>query len=198
MNTVKIDSEVLKDLVLVGKKRHEAKDISFRNQSKHGRFQKYREDTDVTVYGMTVTKRHIPHIAGVIGEYAYGKLIGEDIDREIYAVRDNGIDFKNGAEVKTSTFYSGNSGQTELKIPRKEYVERSPSIYVLARLSSNILMKSPPSIKVEILGQISTKKFDSLKTEKQYIKGGPVNFVVKESDLEPVGEEKPWFLELWD
>ena len=47
---------------------------------------------------------------------------------------------------------------------------------------------------VDILGQISNNKFDSLKQEKQYIEGGPINYVVKQSDLDPVKVvEKPWF-----
>mgnify|MGYP001178762759 FL=1 len=199
MNSIKLDKQILKDLVSLGKKRHEAKDISFRNHSKHGRFRKYKGDSDVTIYDLTVTKRHIPHIAGVIGEFAYGKLIGEDVDRKIYSVRDDGVDFKNGAEVKTSTFYTGSFGQTELKIPKREYIERSPSLYVLARLNSKVLLKSPNEMIVDILGQISNNKFDSLKQEKQYIEGGPINYVVKQSDLDPVKVvEKPWFFDLWN
>jgi len=195
-NKVRIDSRQIKELVQVGKNRHEAKDISFRNVSKHGNFEKYKVNKPINIYGQEVTQRHIPHIAGVIGEYAYGKLIGEDIDRNIYSVRDDGVDFKNGAEVKTSTFYSSSREETELKIPKKEYSERSPKLYILARLSSEALKKSPPFLVVEILGEISSSKFESIKEVRQYTAGGPVNYIVKESLLDPVAtKEEHWYFE---
>lgn len=197
-NKVRIDGRQIKELVQVGKNRHEAKDISFRNVSKHGNFKKYKVNKPINIYGQEVTQRHIPHIAGVIGEYAYGKLIGEDIDRNIYSVRDDGVDFKNGAEVKTSTFYSGLGRETELKIPKGEYQERNPKLYVLARLSSEALKKSPPFLVVEILGQISSGKFESIKEVKQYITGGPVNYIVRESLLDAVSgrsKEEHWYFE---
>jgi hypothetical protein len=194
MKSIRLNNSQLKDLAQVGKSRHEAKDISFRNVSKHGSFKKYKTNKVVNLYNLEVTERHIPHIAGVIGEYAYGKFIGEDIDRKIYSVRDVGVDFKNGAEVKTSTFYGGSWGETELKIPKREYLERSPKLYILARLSSEILVKSPPFLMVEILGQISSGKFESIKEVKQYIGGGPVNYVVGASRLDPVSPiEEHWY-----
>jgi hypothetical protein len=194
MKAIRLNDSQIKDLVQVGKSRHEAKDISFRNVSNHGLFKKYKENKDINLYGYNVTQRHLPHIAGVIGEYAYGKFIGEDIDRKIYAVRDDGVDFKNGAEVKTSTFYSGLWGETELKIPKREYLERNPKLYILARLNSEALVKSPPFLMVEILGQISSGKFESIKEVKQYITGGPVNYVVGESFLDPVEpKEEHWY-----
>jgi len=198
MKAIRLNDSQIKDLVQVGKSRHEAKDISFRNVSNHGLFKKYRENKDINLYGYDVTQRHLPHIAGVIGEYAYGKLIGEDIDRKIYSVRDDGVDFKNGAEVKTSTFYSGLGRETELKIPKREYQERNPKLYVLARLSSEVLAKSPPFLMVEILGQISSDKFESIKEVKQYITGGPVNYIVRESLLDAVSgrsKEEHWYFE---
>lgn len=187
---VKLDKKELIALCSIGIKRHEAKDKSFRNVCKHGVIEKYTHDY-IDLYGFKITKRHLPHITGVMGEYAYGKLIGEDIDRNIYDVRDDGKDFKNGAEVKCSTFYSGRWGETELKIPVREYEDRDPTKYVLTRLSDKILLQSPNSLTVEALGEISSQKFDMIKGQpKQYTQNGPKNYVVKESDLDPIEASK--------
>jgi hypothetical protein len=47
---------------------------------------------------------------------------------------------------------------------------------------------------VEILGQISSGKFESIKEVKQYIAGGPINYVVGASRLDPVPPtEEHWY-----
>ena len=197
MRAVKLNLKELKALSSIGIKRHEAKDKSFRNVCKHGVIEKY-DDNLIELYDFKITKRHLPHITGVMGEYAYGKLIGEDVDRNIYDVRDDGKDFKNGAEVKCSTFYSGKWGETELKIPVREYEDRDPTKYVLTRLSDKSLLGSPNHLIVEALGEISSQKFDMIKGEpKQYTRYGPKNYVVKESDLDPIEipQKEEWYFQ---
>ena len=89
-------------------------------------------------------------------------LDNQEIDKNIYPVRDPGEDFPN-VEVKAIT-YTG-KGEPELKIKKTEYEARDPSLYVLVRINKEQLRLNNT---VEILGTISKKSFDQFKIEKQY------------------------------
>ena len=151
----------------LARKRHDAKDISFRNSSVIG---KQESEYD-------------PHTIGVLGELAWSKYSGQEIDSNIYSVRDSGEDFPR-TEVKSIT-YTG-KGEPELKIKKTEYESRKPpALYVLVQINKKYLNKA------QILGTISRASFDELKKEKQYGKNMPINYIVPLSVMgKPVNEDK--------
>ena len=142
------------------KKRHDSKDISFRNA------RRFHQSGD----------QYEPHTVGLFGEVAYAKLKGLKVNTLIYPVRDGGEDFKN-IEVKTITY--GGPGEPELKIPLKEYEERKPPmLYVLCRVNMKKLNQ------VEVLGEITRQDFDKNKVQKRYGQGHhPVNYIVPLSKM---------------
>ncbi len=142
------------------KKRHDKKDILFRNTG---------------ILMKEINSFYLPHVSGIIGEKAYGKLIGQEVDTDLYDIRDNGEDFE-GVEVKTITYFG--SGEPELKIKKREYLSKVPSLYVLARVSRDNLAK------VELLGKITRNNFDKYKKPKQYGPNNPENWVVGLSSME--------------
>ena len=70
-------------------KRHDKKNMRFRN-------------TGILMENVNSSKHkfYLPHLTGIVGEKAYGKLIGAEVDTRLYDVRDDGEDFK-GVEVKS-------------------------------------------------------------------------------------------------
>ena len=142
------------------KKRHDSRDISFRNA------RRFHQSGD----------QYEPHTVGLFGEVAYAKLKGLKVNTLIYPVRDGGEDFKN-IEVKTITYYG--PGEPELKIPLKEYAKRKPPmLYVLCRVD----LKKPN--RVEVLGEITRENFDKKKVQKKYGEGHhPVNYIVPLSQM---------------
>ena len=160
------DHELFKARELA-RQRHDAKDISFRNASVIGRQE----------------SEYDPHIIGVLGELAWAKFSGQEIDTKIYAVRDSGEDFPH-VEVKSITYIG--RGEPELKIKKTEYEARTPpSLYVLVKINKKYLNKA------QILGTISRASFDEQKKEKQYGKNMPVNYIVPLSVMgKPTDEDK--------
>jgi hypothetical protein len=119
--------------------------------------------------------QYMAHFLGVIGELGYSLVTGEDVDEEIYAVRDGGQDF-DGVEVKTITYMG--AGEPELKIPVGEYERRiPPNSYVLVRFDLN-------RNEVDVLGQITRSNFDEKKKKKQYGRNKPLNYIVPLSSME--------------
>lgn len=163
---IELTKEQINYCVDLGTRRHQAKHPSFRNNS-------FSISEGKGVQG--IEKQYLPHIIGVVGELAWSLYTGEPVDEKIYAVRDDGQDFK-GVEVKTVT-YQGD-GEPELKVPVKDWESKTPSTYVLAKFDMDRT--------VEILGSISRKRFDEIKKQKKYGRYLPLNYVVKMSDLDGV------------
>jgi len=164
VTTIRFSRKEVEGLVNLAHKRHNAKDSSFRH--------KY-----CMVRGAETTA--VPHEIGILGEAAYGKCIGEDIDREIYEVRDDGSDFKD-TEVKTVTYFG--HGEPELKVPEKDWLGKHKDIkkFILTRINPKDYSK------VELLGQITREQFDKLKKRKVYGPNKPLNYVVRASQLSPI------------
>jgi len=158
---VEFTNEEIEYLKKIAHKRHEAKDLSFR-------------DSGVL---MNTKNMYDPHIIGIIGEAAYGKVIGQEIDHNIYKVRDPNQDFDD-IEVKTLTYFG--AGEPQLKIKVKEYEIKQPNLYVLTRIDKRNLNR------VEILGEITRKKFDLVKKKKRYGEDKPWNYVVDRSQMDSV------------
>lgn len=154
------------EIAALGRKRHYAKDASFRNNTQ------WHEGS----------ARSMAHEIGILGEAAYGKCAGLEIDRNIYEVRDDGMDFKD-IEVKTVTYFG--AGEPELKIPAEEWTGKHKDVkkFVLARLNPKDYTR------VEVLGEISREQFDRIKTKKIYRPDGPLNYIAKASQLSPVQKQ---------
>tara|TARA_R110000824_G_scaffold16999_2_gene69599 strand:- start:151 stop:684 length:534 start_codon:yes stop_codon:yes gene_type:complete len=155
----------------MGQQRHGAKHNSFREKSRMGSISK--------VFGGS-------HILGVLGELAYEKYTGIEMDRNIYSVRDRGYDFKTSKnsdknfkiDIKTIT-YNG-EGEKELKIKVSEYAKNIPDEYVLIYIDKDNLKEAT------ILGCISRSNFEKNKKEKQYRRDYPSNYYVGESSLRAI------------
>lgn len=157
---IELTNEELQWCKSQAQKRHDKKDVLFR---------------DTGILMRDIDSLYLPHISGIVGEKAYGKLIGKEVDTDLYDVRDNGEDFE-GVEVKTITYFG--SGEPELKIKKREYDSKTPRLYVLARVNRNNLNK------VELLGKITRESFDENKRSKQYGPDNPENWVVGLSSME--------------
>jgi hypothetical protein len=155
-------------------RRHDAKHKSFRNKD----IDRFRNDNKSKMSEkFKVDFQYMAHFLGVIGELGYSLATGEEMDEEIYAVRDSGQDF-DGVEVKTITYMG--AGEPELKIPVYEYEKRTPpKLYVLARFNSNIN-------EVDVLGTITRNQFDKTKKKKQYGVGKPLNYIVPLSTMSEI------------
>lgn len=150
---IKLSKDNLINIIELSKKRVEAKSSSVRRSN-----QNYKND------------EVLPHIDGIVGEWAYSKLINYPINEEIYCHGDK-EDFP-GIEVKTSTFKGKN---VTLKIEKKKYQNRKPEYYVLMKYDKI-------SNEVEFIGSISRVKFDKIKESKNY--GYVDNWIVNEKDLD--------------
>lgn len=147
--------------------RHDAKAATFRNRTTKIFRNKAKDDLAIAT-GLDV--QYMAHFIGVLGEMAWAIHSGQELDTQIYAVRDNGEDFP-GVEIKAIT-YSG-LGEPELKIPQKEYDTRTDvQLYVLVRINT-----TEPE-EVEILGSIDRDVFEALSEQKQYGPNKPINYVV--------------------
>ena len=155
----------------LAKNRHEAKNISFKNS---GILTNTKKTTLVEEY--IYSREHKPHFLGLLGEIAFASTTGQKIDTKIYSVRDTGFDVGN-VEIKTSTWMGGD---IELKIKKKEFEQKHPDKYVLARIEENKFFI------VELVGQISREDFDRYKSIKQYKPNNPVNYVVGMNHLTPI------------
>lgn len=147
----------------LAKRRHEAKNISFKNSG-------ILTDTNKTtlVEEYIYDKKHKPHFLGLLGELAYALVTRQKVDTTIYSIRDSGFDVGD-VEVKTST-WSGPS--IELKIKQKEFETKRPAKYVLARANETTFNV------IELIGYITREDFDRFKISKQYKPTNPVNYIV--------------------
>ncbi len=122
------------------------------------------------------------HIIGLLGETAFAKEFGLQVDNEIHAwAGDDGWDFElNGkkVDVKTCVYYD----DPELKIRIDKYVPEV-DLYVLCAVK-NLQMQQ-----VDLVGYATR---DMLKTaqRKQYKDGKPMNYVFKEHQLRDIRELK--------
>jgi hypothetical protein len=174
--TVSLSPEEVRDSISLAHKRHDAKDPSFRHKR---------------CLIKNAKSTAVPHEIGILGEVAYGKYVGLEIDREIYDVRDGGSDFKD-VEVKTVTYFG--PGEPELKIPEKDWLGKHKDIkkFVLVRLDKSLVeasWKCKIGLRVELLGEIARTQFDKFKKTKTYGLGKPLNYVVRASQLRAIEKE---------
>lgn len=160
---ISLSKEQLEYAKVLAAKRHEAKDISFRNSKRlHGNIKK----TKVDHYVLDIT--HKAHFLGVLGEMAYAEAVNGKIDTNIYELRDKGFDV-NDVEVKASTWMSGD---IELKVQKNHFETKFPKKYVLVRIDENNFDS------IEVIGEITRQDFDKNKKIKQYAPNYPINYIV--------------------
>lgn len=111
---------------------------------------------------------------GTAGEFAYGKMNGLKVNLKVIETGDGGIDFLDGAQIKTVT-YNG-PGKKELKLSRL-YTSKIPKKLVLAHY--DMMNKSDF---VTLIGEISYDSFLNKKRKKFY--NGRVAYVVDEDNLD--------------
>lgn len=168
---IELTKEQIKFARELAKKRHEAKNIRFKNT---GILTNISKTTLVEKY--IYDKFHKPHFLGLLGEIAYALASDQKIDTQIYEVRDCGFDVGD-VEVKTST-WMGNG--IELKIKKQEFDTKFPSKYVLARIDENKFYI------VDLIGEISREDFNKYKRIKQYRPNNPINYVVGTNYLKTI------------
>lgn len=171
---IKFTKEQIKFALDLAKKRHDAKHISFRNKD----VAEFNNSNKLNLSSkLNVDNQYMSHYIGIMGEMAWAIANNQQIDENIYSVRDSGQDF-DGIEIKTITYFG--KGEPELKITKKEYERRKPpKVYVLARIS---IIRN----EVELLGKITRENFDATKVTKQYGPNKPVNYVVPASKMEKI------------
>tara|TARA_R110001592_G_scaffold95756_2_gene275611 strand:- start:3254 stop:3724 length:471 start_codon:yes stop_codon:yes gene_type:complete len=111
------------------------------------------------------------HYVGVLGELAYSLYSGKKMDLSIIVMGDDGTDFDNGVDVKTSA----SKYRPDLLIFKKQYERKRADSYVLAWLQLPI---------VELVGSISRNKFDQFKQIKNFGYGD--SYVVSKTHLNKI------------
>ena len=111
---------------------------------------------------------------GTIGELAYAKMTGQRVNMTLKTFGDKGIDFPDGAQVKTCT-YNG-PYKKELKVSSLKF-KIIPKKFILAHYNA-----ANKSNFVAMLGEISYENFLSKKKVK-YFNEKP-SFVVSEDELD--------------
>lgn len=173
MKIIKISQKEINFILNLAKKRHDAKPSSIKN-------------TGILISRniSNPLENYLPHFIGLVGEYAWAKHTNQNVDEEIYEIRDS-EDF-NGEEIKTITYFG--AGEPELKIKVNEYQSKKPKKYILARTDKQKILKvlnsnSDDSINVELLGEISRNEFETKKVKKCYGFNNPMNYVVSLSNM---------------
>lgn len=175
---IKLTEAELRDCIDLAQQRHDAKHASFRNRDT-AEFANEAKASLASHEKISVPTEYMAHFIGLLGEAAYAKHTGQEVDRAIYAVRDGGEDFPS-LEVKTIT-YRG-KGEPELKIPVGEFAARDTvETYVLARANTDDPQK------VELLGKIDREQFEQIAKIKKYGRYKPTNMVVGASQMEQFG-----------
>jgi len=119
------------------------------------------------------------HVIGALAEVAFSLLTKNKVDMNFYTLGDL-TDF-NGIDVKTA---SHKGKDIELKIPIKEFDNKPQNIYVLSRYFPEDYNK------IEFIGAIEREELEKVKKTKQYLIGGPMNYVVEASNLHPIYQFK--------
>jgi hypothetical protein len=168
---VRLTGSDLKRAANVGMNREDAKTIPNRFRITH--------ENEAALNKYIADKKYRPHFLGIIGEIAYAKFIGGEINEEIYHNHgDDGRGDVGNVEVKASTW---RGDDIELKVTQREYnTKQRPDKYVLVRVS-----EKTPSI-VELVGEVSVSRFEAEKKIKQYRPDAPINYIMSAEELDEV------------
>jgi len=172
---VELTPEEVADASSLASQRHEAKHKSVRDT---GAISRATIAKGTPLEDFIPDRRYRAHFIGLLGEIAYAKATGGEIDRNIYNSGDSHLGDVGRVEVKTATWMGPD---VHLKITEKELaMENQPERYVLARVDEKDFHK------VELIGEIGRDDFIEKSVSKQYGPRYPKNKIMDAADLDPI------------
>lgn len=123
-------------------------------------------------------ERWYPHSMGLLGEIAFKRLTGMDMDLSFRRAGDQGFDFPDETEIKTRVTKEWERGDPYLLVRKNDWERKKPSRYVLVELFDFTMGGSPYCI---FRGQCSHKWLGENAKEMHY--PGRINLGVKASML---------------
>lgn len=166
MQSIKLSQQELHEARLLAAQRHEAKHVSVRDTGPR-MTSKYK----TALVNFIGDVRHKAHFLGLLGEMAYAKAAGGEVNKEIYNGGDDHTGDVGRVEVKTSTWMGPD---IDLKITQREVedIENQPERYALMRVNESNFSN------VEFVGEISRDDFIKKATKKRYKPGYPMNYIL--------------------
>ena len=166
MQSIKLSEKELLEALDLAAQRHEAKHVSVRDT---GPRMTSKYETKLVDFIGDI--RYKPHFLGLLGEMAYAKATGGEINKEIYNRGDDHTGDVGRVEVKTSTWMGPD---IDLKITQREVedIENQPERYVLMKVNESNFSE------VEFIGEISRGDFIEKATKKRYKPGYPMNYIL--------------------
>ena len=166
MQSIKLSEKEMLEALDLAAQRHEAKHVSVRDT---GPRMTSKYETKLVDFIGDI--RYKPHFLGLLGEMAYAKATGGEINKEIYNRGDDHTGDVGRVEVKTSTWMGPD---IDLKITQREVedIENQPERYVLMKVNESNFSE------VEFIGEISRGDFIKKATKKRYKPGYPMNYIL--------------------
>ena len=166
MRSIKLSQKELLEALDLATQRHEAKHVSVRDT---GPRMTSKYETKLVDFIGDV--RYKPHFLGLLGEMAYAKATGGEINKEKY---NRGDDHTGDVEVFYITTSTWMGPDIDLKITQREVedIENQPERYVLMKVNESNFSK------VEFIGEISRGDFIKKATKKRYKPGYPMNYIL--------------------
>ena len=158
MQSIRLSEKELHAARLLASQRHEAKHVSVRDTGPR-MTSKYK----TALVNFIGDVRHKAHFLGLLGEMAYAKATGGEVNDHTGDV--------GKVEVKTSTWMGPD---IDLKITQREVedIENQPERYALMRVNESNFSN------VEFIGEISRDDFIKKATKKRYKPGYPMNYIL--------------------
>jgi len=172
---VELTPEEVADALDLASQRHEAKHASVRDT---GAISRATIPKGTPLEDFIPDRRYRAHFIGLLGEVAYAKATGGEIDRNIYSGGDSHLGDVGRVEVKTATWMGPD---VHLKITERELQkENQPEKYVLARIDEKNFHC------VELIGEIGRDDFMEKSISKKYGRSYPKNQIMDAADLDPI------------
>lgn len=113
------------------------------------------------------------HYVGAVGEYAYSKVSGEEVDYKTIGKGDKGFDFGDGIDIKTKA----SEYKPDLILNAIQYERKNPKTYVLVWIRTP--KQKLEETEVELVGWIHREDFE-IKKDSTFINGDHVYLLHKE------------------
>jgi hypothetical protein len=155
-----LTQEEVSEAETVGVQRNQAKTKFLRNQ-----------------FNLSNIDNETVHIRGALSEVAFAKISNHSVNRDLYKTHGDETDF-DGIDIKGA---SHRGADVELKVPVKDWETKPQNFYILSRFFAENYGQ------LEIVGAITSSKFDEVKVTKKYSKYGPMNYIAGAKDLQELG-----------
>lgn len=152
-----LTQEEVNEAETVGVQRNQAKTKFLRNQ-----------------FNLSQIDNETVHIRGALSEVAFAKISHHSVNRDLYKTHGDETDF-DGIDIKGA---SHRGPDVELKVPVKDWENKPQNFYILSRFFAENYGQ------LEIVGAITSTKFDEVKVTKKYSKYGPLNYIAGAKDLQ--------------